>query len=120
MLVAELDVELIGAGLAFRKDSSPGCRTATLRNVAVLPPYGGLGLERRLIQRIEDGAASLGVTRIILAGPSGAERQFFLGMGYRGGMRAGSWASSCRRCRGIATPHGLSAWKASAAAGSRG
>jgi hypothetical protein len=89
MLVAELHGEAIGAGLAFRKDSSPGCRTATLRNVAVLPPYGGLGLERRLIRRIEDGAASLGVTGIILGGPSGAERQFFLDMGYRGRHEGG-------------------------------
>jgi GNAT superfamily N-acetyltransferase len=84
MLVAELDGQLIGAGFAFRKDSSPACRTATLRNVAVRPSYRELGLERRLIQRIEQGAASLGVTGIILGGPRGAERQFFLSMGYRG------------------------------------
>jgi GNAT superfamily N-acetyltransferase len=76
MLVAELDGQLAGAGFAFRKDSSPACRTATLRNVAVRPPYRGLGLERRLIQRIEDGAAGLGVTRIVLGGLRGAERQF--------------------------------------------
>jgi len=52
--------------------------------VAVQPPYRGLGLERRLIQRIEEGAASLGITGIMLGGPRGAERQFFLSMGYRG------------------------------------
>jgi hypothetical protein len=57
-----------------RKDSTPARRTATLRNVAVQPPYRGLGLERRLIQRIEDGAASLGVAGIILGGPRRAER----------------------------------------------
>jgi len=89
MLIAELDGQLIGAGFAFRKDSSPACRTATLRNVAVQPPYRELGLERRLIQRIEDGAASLGVTGIILGGPSGAERQFFMSMGYRGRHEGG-------------------------------
>jgi GNAT superfamily N-acetyltransferase len=89
MLVAELDGQLIGAGFAFRKDSSPACRTATLRNVAVRPPYRELGLERRLIQRIEQGAASLGVTGIILGGPRGAERQFFLSMGYRGRHEGG-------------------------------
>jgi GNAT superfamily N-acetyltransferase len=89
MLVAELDGQLVGAGFAFRKDSSPACRTATLRNVAVRPSYRELGLERRLIQRIEQGAASLGVTGIILGGPRGAERQFFLSMGYRGRHEGG-------------------------------
>jgi len=84
MLAAELDGQLIGAGFAFRKDFSPQCRTATLRNVAVQPPYRGLGLERRLVQRIEDGAAGLGVTGVILGGPRGAERQFYQSMGYRG------------------------------------
>jgi GNAT superfamily N-acetyltransferase len=72
MLVAEVNGQLIGAVFAFRKDSSPECRTATLRYVAVRPPYRGLGLERRLIQRIEDGAASLGVTRVTQGGPRGA------------------------------------------------
>jgi predicted N-acetyltransferase YhbS len=89
MLVAELDGQIIGAGFAFRKGSAPECRTATLRNVAVLPPHDGVGLERRLIRRIEDGAASLGVTGIILGGPRGAERQFFLNMGYRGRHEGG-------------------------------
>jgi GNAT superfamily N-acetyltransferase len=89
MLVAELDGQPVGAGFAFRKNSTPACRTATLRNVAVQSPYRGLGLERRLIQRIEDGAARLGVTGIVLGGPHGAERQFFLSMGYRGRHEGG-------------------------------
>jgi len=89
MLAAELDGQLIGAGFAFRTDSTPACTTATLRNVAVQPPYRGLGLERRLIQRIEQGAAGLGVTGIILGGPRGAERQFFVSMGYRGRHEGG-------------------------------
>jgi GNAT superfamily N-acetyltransferase len=89
MLVAELDGQLIGAGFAFRGDSSPACRTATLRNVAVRPPYRGLGLERRLIQRIEEGAAGLGITRIVLGGPRGADRQFFGSMGYSGRHEGG-------------------------------
>jgi GNAT superfamily N-acetyltransferase len=89
MLAAELDGQLIGAGFAFRTDSTPACKTATLRNVAVQPPYRGLGLERRLIQRIEQGAAGLGVTGIILGGPRGAERQFFVSMGYRGRHEGG-------------------------------
>jgi GNAT superfamily N-acetyltransferase len=92
MLAAELDGQIIGAGLAFRKGSSPECRTATLRNVAVLPPHNGIGLERRLIRRIEEGAASLGVTGIILGGPRGAERQLFLSMGYRGRHEGGFMA----------------------------
>jgi N-acetylglutamate synthase-like GNAT family acetyltransferase len=79
-------------GFAFRQGSSPECRTATLRNVAVLPPHDRLGLERRLIRRIEDGAASLDVTGIILGGPRGAERQFFLSMGYRGRHEGGFMA----------------------------
>ena len=57
--------------------------------MAVQPAYRGLGLERRLIQRIEQGAAGLGVTGIILGGPRGAERQFFLSMGYRGRHEGG-------------------------------
>jgi GNAT superfamily N-acetyltransferase len=89
MLVAELDGQLIGAGFAFRTGSSPACRTATLRNVAVRPRYRGLGLERRLIQRIEQAAAGLGGTGIILGGPRGAERQFFVSMGYRGRHEGG-------------------------------
>jgi GNAT superfamily N-acetyltransferase len=89
MLVAELDGQVIGAGFAFRTASSPACRTATLRNVAVLSAYRGLGLERRLIQRIEQAAARLGVTGIILGGPSGAERQFMLSLGYRGRHQGG-------------------------------
>ncbi|HEY5988517.1 MAG TPA: GNAT family N-acetyltransferase [Streptosporangiaceae bacterium] len=89
MLVAELDGWPIGAGFALRKGWSPQCRTATLRNVAVLPPHDGIGLERRLIERIEEGAAGLGVTGIILGGPRGAERQFFLSMGYRGRREGG-------------------------------
>ena len=89
MLAAELDGQLIGAGFAFRKDSSPQCRTATLRNVAVQPPYRGLGLERRLVHRNEDGAAGLGVTGVILGGPRGAERQFYQSMGYRGRHEGG-------------------------------
>jgi predicted N-acetyltransferase YhbS len=89
MLVAELDGQIIGAGFAFRQGSSPECRTAALRNVAVLPPHDGIGLERRLIRRIEEGAAGLGVTGIILGGPRGAERQFFLSMGYRGRHEGG-------------------------------
>jgi len=89
MLAAELDGQLIGAGFAFRMDSSPACRTATLRNVAVQPRYRGLGLERRLIQRIEEGAASLGSSGIILGGPRGAERQLFVSMGYHGRHEGG-------------------------------
>ena len=57
--------------------------------MAVLPPHDGAGLERRLIRRIEEGAAGLGVTGIVLGGLRGAERQFFLSMGYRGRHEGG-------------------------------
>jgi GNAT superfamily N-acetyltransferase len=96
MIVAELDGQTIGAGFAFRTGSSPACRTATLRNVAVQPLYRGLGLERRLIQRIEHGVASLGVTGIILGGPRGTERQFFASMGYRGRHEGGFMSKQLR------------------------
>lgn len=89
MLVARHHGQIIGAGFAFRPGSSPSCRSATLRNVAVQPDWQGLGLERRLIEKIEQGAASLGVTEIILGGPRGAEREFFVSMGYHGRHEGG-------------------------------
>jgi hypothetical protein len=46
-------------------------------------------LECRLIRRIEEGAAGLGVTGITLGGPWGAERQFFASMGRRGRHEGG-------------------------------
>jgi GNAT superfamily N-acetyltransferase len=89
MLVAEYHGQIIGGGFAFRRGSSPSCRTATLRNVAVQPVHHGQQLERRLIEKIEQGAISLGVGGIILGGPRGAEREFFLSMGYRGRHEGG-------------------------------
>jgi hypothetical protein len=75
MLVAELDRHIIGAGFAFRNGSSPQCRTATLRNVAVLPPHDGVGLTGCQL------AAPCGHP-----GPSG---EFYLSTGYRGRRRDG-------------------------------
>jgi predicted N-acetyltransferase YhbS len=52
--------------------------------VAVLPPHDGIGLQRRLIRMIEQAAVRLGAEGVILGGPAGAEREFYLSMGYRG------------------------------------
>src|SRR5206468_8937657 len=87
MLVAELGGQIIGAGFAFRRCSQPG-GAVTLRDVAVLPPHDGTGLQRRLIRTIERAAMRLGAEAVNLGGATGAERGFYLGMGYRG-RRAG-------------------------------
>ena len=57
---------------------------AALRNVTVLPPHHGKGIERRLVEAIEHAAASLGVISVYLGGATGDERDFYLAMGYRG------------------------------------
>ena len=89
MLLAADRGQIVGGGFAFRRDSSPSCSVATLRNLAVRPAYQGLGLERRLVEGIERGAISLGVTDINLGGPRGAERAFYLSMGYHGRHEGG-------------------------------
>jgi GNAT superfamily N-acetyltransferase len=83
LLVAELHGQIIGAAFAFRR-GGPGDSEATLRNVTVLPPHHGKGIERRLAEAIEQAAASLGVVSIYLGGATGDERDFYLAMGYRG------------------------------------
>jgi predicted N-acetyltransferase YhbS len=83
MLVAELDGQIIGAGFAFRRCSQPG-GAVTLRNVAILPPHDGIGPQQRLIRAIELAAVRLGADGVVLGGPTGAEREFYLSMGYRG------------------------------------
>lgn len=83
LLVAELRGQIIGAGFAFRRHG-PGDQGATLRNVTVLPPHQGKGIERRLVEKIEQAAASLGVSGISLGGATGDEREFYLAMGYSG------------------------------------
>ncbi len=99
MLVAELDGQIIGAGFAFRRCSQPG-GAVTLRNVAVLPPHGGTGLERRLIRTIEAAAVRLGADGVILGGAAGAERDFYLSMGYRGRHDRGLMRKALPRPRG--------------------
>lgn len=71
-----------------------------LRNVAVLPPHGGIGLERRLIRTIEQGAVRLGAEGVILGGPTGTEREFYLSMGYRGRHAGGLMRKALPRPRG--------------------
>lgn len=83
LLVAELRGQVIGAAFAFRRDG-PGDCDATLRNVTVLSPHHGKGIERRLVEAIERAAASLGVVSIYLAGATGKEHDFYTALGYRG------------------------------------
>jgi GNAT superfamily N-acetyltransferase len=83
LLVAELHGQIIGAAFAFRRHG-PADQGATLRNVTVLPPHHGKGIERRLVEAIEQAAASLGVISVNLAGATGDERDFYVAMGYRG------------------------------------
>ena len=84
MLVVESGGQMIGAGFAFRRSSEPCSQAVTLRNVAVLAPHDGGGLKRRLVQQIEQAAAGLGVTTVHLGGADGAEREFYLSLGYSG------------------------------------
>jgi len=101
MLVAELGGQIIGAGFAFRRCSQPG-GAVTLRNVALLPPHDGIGLQRRLIRAIEQAAVRLGAEGVILGGPAGAEREFYLSMGYRGRHVGGLMRKALPRPRGRA------------------
>jgi predicted N-acetyltransferase YhbS len=70
MLAAELNGEMIGAGFAFRRSSQP-CAGVTLRDVAVLPPHDGGGLDRRLVRMIEQAAVRLGAEAVNLGGATG-------------------------------------------------
>jgi GNAT superfamily N-acetyltransferase len=83
LLVAELHGQIIGAAFAFRRHGT-GDQGVTLRNVTVLPPQHGNSIERRLVEKIEQAAASLGVSAINLGGAAGDEREFYLAMGYSG------------------------------------
>ena len=62
MLVVEEGGRLRGGALAFRRDA----RGATLRIIGLEPGVRGLGLGRRLVERIEREAARLGVALISL------------------------------------------------------
>jgi len=99
MLVAELDGQVIGAGFAFRRCSQPG-EAVTLRDVRVLPPHDGIGLQRRLTRTLEQAAGRLGAERVILGGPAGIEREFYLSMGYRGRHDGGLMTKALPRPRG--------------------
>src|SRR5262249_41642441 len=95
MLVAEYHERIVGGAFAFRRDPS----TATLRNMGVLPAHQGQQLERRLVQKIEQGAVALGVRTINLGGVHGADREFLLGMGYRGRREGGLMSNPLARQR---------------------
>lgn len=99
MLVAELDGQVIGAGFAFRRCSQPG-EAVTLRDVGVLAPHDGIGLQRRLIRTLEQAARRLGAERVILGGPAGTERELYLSMGYRGRRDGGLMTKALPRLRG--------------------
>ena len=98
LLVAELNGQIIGAAFAFRRHG-PEDQEATLRNVTVLSPHHGKGIERRLVEAIEQAAASLGVISVNLGGATGDERDFYLAMGYRGRHAGGLMSKQLPRPR---------------------
>ena len=101
LLVAELHGQIIGAAFAFRR-GGPGDSEATLRNVTILPPRNGQGIEQRLVKAIEQAAASLGVISLYLGGATGDERDFYLTLGYRGRRVGGLMSKQLPRPRGPA------------------
>ncbi len=103
LLVASLHGQIIGTGFAFRRHG-PGDRGATLRNVTVLPPHHGKGIEQRLVEKIEQVAASLGVNGINLGGATGDEREFYLAMGYSGRHAGGLMSKQLPRPPGPRRP----------------
>jgi GNAT superfamily N-acetyltransferase len=64
---------------------TPPTRGLTLRLVGLAPAHRGKGLGRRLLEEVE-AARRLGASEISL-GASGAERGFYLRMGYTGRAR---------------------------------
>jgi GNAT superfamily N-acetyltransferase len=83
MLVAEDRGRIVGGALAFRTSTASPASGVTLRLIALAPAHRGRGLGRRLLQRLELAAMRLGAREISL-GASGAERGFYLRMGYAG------------------------------------
>jgi GNAT superfamily N-acetyltransferase len=83
MLVVEDGGCLVGGALAFRR--AP--RAATLRIIGLDPGVRGTGLGRRLVERIEEEAARLGVDTISL----GADEAigFYTHLGYA--EAGGAW-----------------------------
>jgi GNAT superfamily N-acetyltransferase len=98
LLVAELHGQIIGVAFAFRRHG-PGDPAATLRNVAVLPAYQDQGIERRLVEAIEQAAASVGVISLHLGGATGDERDFYLALGYHGRHAGGLMSKELPRPR---------------------
>lgn len=83
MLVVEDGGRLVGGALAFRR----GPRGVTLRIIGLDPGVRGTGLGRRLVERIEEEAARLGVATISL----GADEAigFYAHLGYA--EAGGAW-----------------------------
>jgi GNAT superfamily N-acetyltransferase len=86
MLVAEDQGRIVGGALAFRTDPAPVAGGVTLRLVGLAPTHRGKGLGRRLLEEVEAAATRLGASEVSL-GASGAERGFYLRMGYAGRAR---------------------------------
>jgi GNAT superfamily N-acetyltransferase len=87
MLVAEDRGRIVGGALAFRTDpAAPAGSGVTLRLVAVAPPHRGVGLGRRLVERVEAAAVRLGAREVSL-GADDAARGFYLRLGYGGRAR---------------------------------
>jgi GNAT superfamily N-acetyltransferase len=113
MLVAEDQGGIVGGALAFRTGAAAPACGVTLRLIAVTPAHLGRGLGRRLVEEVETATVRLGAREISL-GASGAERGFYLHLGYSGRARlrkqlprsltAGRRpAEDQRRDRGLAT-----------------
>jgi GNAT superfamily N-acetyltransferase len=107
MLLAQEDQGgIVGGALAFRTDPSSPAGGVTLRIIGLAPAHRGKGLGRRLLGEVEAAALRLGALEISL-GASGAERGFYLRMGYTGRARlrkqlplssaAHPWAEGWRR-----------------------
>jgi hypothetical protein len=58
-------------------------------------PAGAPGPERRLVRTIEQAAVRLGAEAVKLGGATGAEREFYLSMGYRGRHPGGLMHKAC-------------------------
>jgi GNAT superfamily N-acetyltransferase len=86
MLVAEGQDRIVGGALAFRTNPAAPAGGVTPRLIGLVPAHRGKGLGRRLLEAVEGAALRLGALEISL-GASGAERGFYLRMGYTGRAR---------------------------------
>lgn len=82
MLVAEHRGQLVGAALAFRQGDWEACGV-TLRIIGLTPEYRRIGLGRRLVGLVEEGAVELRAGTIGL-GAGKAVQGFYRRLGYTG------------------------------------